>query len=302
MLLKHRLSLGQIFSFTWKVDLMLLGCCTLVYFLDSRWLAAHINIPIAVSTVLGTAIAFFIGFNNNQAYDRWWEARKIWGALVNDSRTWSRSMLNYPSSDATPETKALIRHMIYRHLAFIYALKTVLRKRPDDYYTRYLTTEEIEEVQKQSNIPNAILNLQTRDLQQLRASGSIDGFTFIELNQILVKHCDCMGQSERIRNTVFPPSYVYFTQMFIWFYVIMNTLMMTESIGAWAIPFGWMFGFVFHVTHLNGITLMDPFDFQPLAIPLDSIARTIEINVIQLLGDEPVPAPVLPRQEGLYVM
>ncbi|MDR6565780.1 putative membrane protein [Chitinophaga ginsengisegetis] len=302
MLLKHRLSLGQIFSFTWKVDLMLLGCCTLVYFLDSRWLAAHINIPIAVSTVLGTAIAFFIGFNNNQAYDRWWEARKIWGALVNDSRTWSRSMLNYPSPDATPETKALVRHMIYRHLAFIYALKTVLRKRPDDYYTRYLTTEEIEEVQKQSNIPNAILNLQTRDLQQLRNSGSIDGFTFIELNQILVKHCDSMGQSERIRNTVFPPSYVYFTQMFIWFYVIMNTLMMTESIGAWAIPFGWMFGFVFHVTHLNGITLMDPFDFQPLAIPLDSIARTIEINVIQLLGDEPVPAPVLPRQEGLYVM
>ncbi|SEW21593.1 bestrophin family protein [Chitinophaga arvensicola] len=302
MLLKHRLSLGQIFSFTWKVDLMLLGCCTLVYFLDSRWLAQHINIPVAVSTVLGTAIAFFIGFNNNQAYDRWWEARKIWGALVNDSRSWSRSMLNYPSPDATPETKALIRHMIYRHIAFIYALKTALRKRPDDYYTRYLTAEEIEAVQKQNNIPNAILNLQTHDLQQLRASGSIDGFCFLELNQLLVKHCDSMGQSERIRNTVFPPSYVYFTQMFIWFYVIMNTLMMTESIGAWAIPFGWMFGFVFHVTHLNGITLMDPFDFQPLAIPLDSIARTIEINIIQLLGDEPVPAPVQPRQDGLYVM
>ncbi|HWV64764.1 bestrophin family protein [Chitinophaga sp.] len=302
MLLKQRLSLSQIFSFTWKVDLMLLGCCTLVYFLDSRWLVAHINIPIAVSTVLGTAIAFFIGFNNNQAYDRWWEARKIWGALVNDSRTWSRSILNYPSQDASPETKALARHMIYRHLAFVYALKTVLRKRPDDYYTRYLTTGEIEEVQKQNNIPNAILNLQTRDLQQLKNSGSIDGFTFIELNQLLVKFCDYMGQSERIRNTVFPPSYLYFTKMFIWFYVIMNTLMMTESIGAWAIPFGWMFGFVFHVTHLNGITLMDPFDFQPLAIPLDSISRTIEINVIQLLGDEPVPAPVQPRQDGLYVM
>lgn len=302
MLLKHRLSLGQIFSFTWKVDLMLLGCCTLVFFLDKYYLAEHINIPVAVSTVLGTAIAFFIGFNNNQAYDRWWEARKIWGALVNDSRSWSRSMLNYPSPDTTPETKALIRHMIYRHIAFVYALKTVLRKRPDDYYTRYLTAEEIETVQKQSNIPNAILNLQTRDLQQLRASGSIDGFYFIELNQLLVKHCDSMGQSERIRNTVFPPSYVYFTQMFIWFYVIMNTLMMTESIGAWSIPFGWMFGFVFHVTHLNGITLMDPFDFQPLAIPLDSIARTIEINIIQLLGDEPVPSPVQPRQDGLYVM
>lgn len=302
MLLKHRLSLSQIFSFTWKVDLMLLGCCTLVYLLDTYWLASHVSIPVTVSAVLGTAIAFFIGFNNNQAYDRWWEARKIWGALVNDSRSWGRSMLYYATAPGDPATQAVVRHLIYRHLAFICALKASLRKRPDDYYTRYLTQEEIADVQKQSNIPNALLNMQTRDLQQLRESGAIDGFRFIELNQILIRHCDAMGQSERIKNTVFPPSYVYFTQMFIWFYVIMNTLMMTESIGMWAIPFGWMFGFVFHVTHLNGITLMNPFEFQPLAIPLDNISRTIEINIIELLGDEPVPAPVQPRLDGLYIM
>ncbi|NLR61616.1 hypothetical protein HGH93_26170 [Chitinophaga polysaccharea] len=302
MLLKTRLSFSQIFSYTWKVDLMLLGCCALVYGIDKYWLSAHVSIPVTVSTVLGTAIAFFIGFNNNQAYDRWWEARKIWGALVNDSRSWARSLLFYANAGANMENKALVRHMIYRHLAFINALKMVLRKRPDEYYTRYLTQDEITAVQKQSNIPNAILNLQTRDLQRLREAGVIDGFHFIELNQLLVRHCDSMGQSERIRNTVFPPSYVYFTKVFIWFYVIMNTLMMTESIGLWSIPFGWMFGFVFHVTHLNGITLMDPFDFQPLAIPLDNIARTIEINVIQMLGDEPVPTPVQPRLDGLYVM
>jgi putative membrane protein len=196
----------------------------------------------------------------------------------------------------------MVRHMIYRHLAFVYALKTVLRKRPDDYYTRYLTREEIEQVQKENNIPNAILNLQARDLQHLRNTGAIDGFTFMELNQLLVKHCDEMGQSERIRNTVFPPSYLYFTRMFIWFYVLMNTLLMIDTIGIWSIPFGWMFGFVFHATHLNGTFLQDPFDFQPMAIPLDNISRTIEINTIQLLGDEPVPAPVQPRMDGLYIM
>ncbi|MCW3462836.1 bestrophin family protein [Chitinophaga nivalis] len=302
MLLKHRLSLSQIFSFTWKVDLMLLACCTLVYFLDKYWLVNHISVPLAVSAVLGTALAFFIGFNNNQAYDRWWEARKIWGALVNDSRSWARSLLFYTAAEAEDSTKTMARHMIHRHLAFINALKASLRKRPDDYYTRYLTKEEIDYVQKQSNHANAILSLQSRDLQLLRDAGAIDGFRFIEMNQLLVRHCDSMGMSERISNTVFPPSYVYFTQLFIWFYVIMNTLMMTESIGAWAIPFGWMFGFVFHVTHLSGTTLMNPFEFQPLAIPLDSIARTIEINVIELLGDEPVPASVKPRANGLYIM
>ncbi|PSL49748.1 putative membrane protein [Chitinophaga niastensis] len=263
----------------------------------------HISIPVAVSAVLGTAIAFFIGFNNNQAYDRWWEARIIWGGLVNDSRSWARSLLHYNTPNGNPESKAIARHMIYRHLAFIYALKSALRKRPeDDYYTRFLTREEIEEVQKQSNIPNALLNLQSLDLQALSNAGTIDGFRFIELNQLLVKHCDGMGKSERIKNTMFPPSYVYFTRLFIWFYVVMNTLMMTESIGAWAILFGWMFGFVFHVTHLNGITLMNPFEYTPLATPLDSISRTIEINIIELLGDEPVPLPVKPKADGLYIM
>ncbi|MBC9931232.1 bestrophin family protein [Chitinophaga qingshengii] len=302
MLLKHKLSLAQIFTFTWKVDVMLLLCCTLVYFVDKYWLSAHIAIPVAVSAVLGTAIAFFIGFNNNQAYDRWWEARMIWGALVNDSRSWARSLLYYTQTNGDQEKKTFVRHMIYRHLSFVYALKTALRKLPDDYYTRYLTKEEIDYVQQQQNIPNALLNLQSEDLQRLRDSGAIDGFAFIELNDLLVKHCDEMGKSERIKNTVFPPSYVYFTRLFIWFYVIMNTLMMTESIGAWSILFGWVFGFVFHVTHLNGIALMNPFDYHPLGTPLDSISRTIEINLIELMGDEPVPQPVKPKFEGLYIM
>ncbi|RFS22562.1 hypothetical protein DVR12_12220 [Chitinophaga silvatica] len=301
MLLKHRLSISQIFAFTWKVDLLLLACCTLVYFLDVHYLYFKLEIPVGISAVLGTAIAFFIGFNNNQAYDRWWEARKIWGAITNDSRSWARSLYNYHNSTEVA-TQSLIRHMIYRHLAFVYALKTALRKRPDDYYTRYLAQDEIEAVQKETNIPNAILNLQAKDLQLLRNTGAIDGFTFLELDQLLVKHCDSMGQSERIRNTVFPPTYLYFTKVFIWFYVILNTFLMTDTIGAWSIPFGWMFGFVFHATHLNGTFLQDPFDFQPLSIPLDNIARNIEINTIQLLGEEPVPGPVKPRMDGLYIM
>ncbi|WP_212001563.1 bestrophin family protein [Chitinophaga sp. HK235] len=302
MLLKHRLTPTQIFTFTWKVDIMLLLCCTVVYFLDTYWLSAHIAIPVAVSAVLGTAIAFFIGFNNNQAYDRWWEARTIWGALVNDSRSWARSLLYYANTKDDPELHAFVRHMIYRHLSFVYALKTSLRKLPDEYYTRYLTKEEIDYVQNQQNIPNAILNLQSKDLQQLRHSAAIDGFAFLELNELLVKHCDQMGKSERIKNTVFPPSYVYFTRLFIWFYVIMNTLMMTEAIGAWSILFGWVFGFVFHVTHLNGISLMNPFDYHPLGTPLDSISRTIEINLIELMGDEPIPQPVKTKADGLYIM
>lgn len=302
MLLKKRLPINQVFRYTWKVDLLILLCCTVVYFVDKYWLALHVSIPVAISAVLGTAIAFFIGFNNNQAYDRWWEARIIWGALVNDSRSWARNLLAFTSPGSLNENNKIVRHMINRHLSFIYALKANLRKQNDDYYTRFLEQWEIVAVQSESNIPNAILNLQAADLQLLSQNGAIDGFRLMQMNDMLVRHCDSMGKSERIKNTVFPTSYLFFTQMFIWFYVILNTLMMTETIGAWSILFGWAFGFVYHVTHLNGINLMNPFADNPLSIPLDSISRTIEINLLEMLGDELVPAPVKPKADGLYIM
>ncbi|NIG52837.1 bestrophin family protein [Chitinophaga sp. Cy-1792] len=302
MLIRSRLSLMQVFSFTWKVDLLLLVCCTIVYYLDITWLKSHIAIPVSISAVLGTAIAFFVGFNNNQAYDRWWEARIIWGGLVNDSRSWARSLLQYYASDNPEQRQTTARNMVYRHLAFLYALKSALRNRPDNYYHQYLSPEDLAQVQQETNIPNAILSLQARDLQKLKQTGTVDGFQFLEINDLLVKHTDSMGKSERIKSTVFPPNYVFFTKMFIWFYVIMNTMMMAETIGAWSILFGWAFGFVFHSTHLNGIALMNPFEYSPLAMPLDSITRNIEINLLQALGEPEIPAPVEARANGLYIM
>lgn len=302
MLLNERLSLTQVFRLTWRVDLMILLCCTIAYFIDNYWLETQISIPISISTVLGTAIAFFIGFNNNQAYDRWWEARKIWGELVNDSRSWARCLLYNCAIEVNEEAPHITRRMIYRQLAFLYALKSALRKTPEDvYYAGYLSEAEAARVKMQSNIPNAILSLQAEDLQLLTRQGVIDGFRFRELNGLLVRHCDSMGKSERIKNTVFPPSYLFFTRVFIWFYVILNTLMMSESIGGWSILFGWAFGFVFHVTHQNGISIMNPFGATIMAVPLDSISRTIEINLLEMLGHDNIPSPIQPTDQQILL-
>lgn len=302
MLLKDRLSLRQVFRLTWKVDLMILVCCTIAYLVDAYWLERQISIPVSISTVLGTAIAFFIGFNNNQAYSRWWEARKVWGALVNDSRSWARYLLNHCRTEMQDEAVHITRRMIYRHLAFVYALKANLRRQPGDkYYTGYLGEGEAESVSSQTNIANAILNLQADDLQQLSHQGVIDGFRFKDMSELLVKFTDQMGQSERIKNTVFPPSYLFFTRLFIWFYVVLSTLMMSESIGYWSILFGWAFGFVFHVTHMNGVSILNPFEQTQMAIPLDSISRTIEINLLEMLGHDNVPSPIEPI-DGLFLL
>jgi putative membrane protein len=271
--------------------------CTITYLVREYLIAHHIEIPAIIPTLLGTAIAFFIGFNNNQAYDRWWEARKIWGALVNDSRSFARALLNYAGHDP-----AAARRMIFRHLAFLYALKANLRGAvTDSYGSKFLREEEIPEIDAQSNRHNAILSIQSRELQQLSENGTIDGFRFMEINEMLVRFCDSMGMSERIRNTVFPTTYSYLTKVFIWLFVVTFTLVISPYAGIYSIFLGWLIGFVFVSTQINGMSLVNPFENNSTGVPLNQITRTIEINLLQMMGEKDVPEPVKPIN-GEYVM
>ncbi|MCO4292489.1 hypothetical protein NF867_06425 [Solitalea sp. MAHUQ-68] len=296
MLLKQNLSLYRILKLTWKVDLGMLLLCAVVCYIDINFFPKS-QIPFHLPALLGTALAFFVAFNNNQAYDRWWEARIIWGGLVNDSRSWTRALLHYTND------RACARKMIFRHIGFLYALKASLRKVEDFSYRKYLSQEEIEIVDRFSNTPNAIMDLQAKDLQYLATEEPrIDGFRFLALNNLLTNFCDGMGKSERIKNTVFPTTYVYFTRLFIWILVTLITLTSSNAIGYAAIIIGWLIGFVFHATHINGMTIMNPFDLDPSCIPLNSIVRTIEINLLEALEKTDIPAPEKTIREGEYIL
>lgn len=302
MMISTNFKLSRIIQYTWKTDLVILVSCVVAYFVDILLLEPFFVLPVIVPTVLGTAIAFFVGFNNNQAYDRWWEARKIWGGLVNDSRSWARAMLSFVKPAEWDEnTRAVQRRMVLRHLAFVYALKTALRPQNDTTYRKYLPPEELEAVESHSNMHNAILSFQADDLQQLSESGVIDGFRFLELNKMLVNFSDYMGQSERIRNTVFPTIYIFFTRVFLWLFTILFTIVCAHEIGGWSILMGSLVGSVFHITHYNGIALMNPFSNLTTSISLNQISRTIEINLLEMLGEESIPQPVKPVNDE-YIM
>ncbi|MEK6479805.1 bestrophin family ion channel [Catalinimonas sp. 4WD22] len=305
MIITRNIQLRRLIKLTWKTDIFLILSCTLAYIFEEYVLGDYFELPTIIPTLLGTALAFFIGFNNNQAYDRWWEARKIWGELVNDSRSWARGLLYYCSSSTTTHQTTLPQRqslMIRRHIAFLYALKANLRKDTDNTtYQKYLPEEEIQMVQGQSNIHNAILELQSRDLENLEQQAIIDGFRFMEMNKLIVRLCDSMGKSERIKNTVFPTSYHYFTRLFIWIFVILITFICTQLVGGWSILLGWLIGFVFHSTHIIGLSLLNPFDPIPSGIPLNQITRTIEINLLEMIGDKDIPQPVQPIHNE-YVM
>lgn len=303
MLITQNLSLLRILRTTWKVDLIMLVTCVATYYLHTYVISSAIQIPATLATLLGTAIAFFVGFNNNQAYDRWWEARTIWGAIVNDCRSWTRNILFYTAQTSLPDEQLSIikKRMVLRQISFVYALKENLRKNAEGYYEKYLTREELNRVKQESNLPNAILSLQAIDLQQLSRERSIDEFRFVQLNALISSFTDHMGKSERIRNTVFPASYIYFTRLFIWVFVIFITLTLSDAVGGWSILIGWIIGFIFHVTHQNGMGLMDPFDEISTGIPLNQIARTIEINLLQMLGEQQIPPPVKPVNDEYFL-
>lgn len=289
MLITQNIRLSRVLIDTWKVDIIMIISCTAVYLVREYLIAHHFQISPIIPTVLGTAIAFFIGFNNNQAYDRWWEARKIWGALVNDSRSFARNLINFVEGD-----EETVKIMVRRHIAFIYALKANLRYTVDGIYIKYLTEADKNEVDQQSNMHNAILNIQAKDLQKLLKANQIDGFKFIEMNEMLTRLTDSMGMCERIRNTVFPTTYSYLTKVFIWLFVVTFTLVISQDMGYWSIFMGWLIGFVFVSTQINGMRLVNPFETNSSSLPLNNISRTIEINLLQMIGETDIPEPIKP--------
>lgn len=292
VIIKKRLPLGIMVRRTWHESLWIALACVAAYGIE-HLLADHITFPAMLPSLLGTALAFFIGFSNAQAYDRWWEARTIWGAIVNESRSWARGCIFYIREDGGHQ---MIERLVFRHIAFVYALKGALRGTPAeqsaDEYRAYLSEAEFDQVQLKQNKHNALLDLQSRDLEMLYAADRIDGFKFMELNQRINSLCNEMGKSERIRNTVFPPTYSYYTRLFVWVFIVSATIVMVNAVGILGVFIGFLLGYVFLISYGIGTTLLNPFEQVISGTPLDQISRNIEINLLEMLGKTNLPEPV----------
>lgn len=295
MLIGNNLSLFRILKITWKIDLLMIVFCSITFLID-KYVFVSLKLPIAFPALMGTAIAFFIGFNNNQAYNRWWEARIIWGGIVNDSRSLARSLKAY-SLD-----KEAVQRMVYRHIGFLYALTALLRRFKDDTtYRNYIPCADLAKLQAVSHIPNGLLAIQSQELKILLENKSINDFEFMGINSLLVNLCDGMGKSERINNTVFPINYLFFTKLFIWLFIALITMSTNSEVGWYSVILGWVMGFVFNTINLNGLNLMNPFEYHSSGVPISSITRNIEINLLEEIGAKNIPQPLQPIK-GEYIL
>jgi putative membrane protein len=247
--------------------------------------------PLNVPTFLGTAISVLLSFKMSQSYERWWEARKVWGAIVNDSRSFVIQLKHLIGNSKHP----FIRKMAFRQIAWCYVLGRSLRgEDPLENMDQLLEEEDIIQVARQANKSLAILELNARSLKLLKEENQLDSYSHIQLDNTLVRLCDAMGKAERINTTVFPVTYRLFLHFAIYLFVIVLSIALRNVKPLFEIPLLVLISAIFLLLEKTAFHLQDPFRNRPSDIPVTTIARTIEINIRQMLQEEDIPKPVTP--------
>jgi len=242
------------------------------------------DIPVIPVTILGGALAIFLGFRNNSAYDRWWEARKIWGAIVNTSRHFGTQVISYI------DDKEDQNRIVYRHIGWLYALNMHLRKKMDlKNLDPFMKDDLLKMLETAKNVPVQILHRQGGDLTQALRKGQVTEF---QHSMLMNNIYDCyvhQGKAERIKNTVFPFYYNYFTRVFLWLFIVMLPCAMVETMNWLLIPIASSIAFIFYILDKSGEVTEDPFENRAADIPISAICRTIEIDMLQQIEAEDIP-------------
>jgi len=267
MIITKGISFKNIISWTlhhivWLLTLM--GSIATLYYFD----IIKVSIPWLPVSVVGTAVAFYVGFKNNQAYDRMWEARKIWGGIVNDSRSWGMMVDGFITNlfaeqeKSTEELQSIKKRLIYRHIAWLYAHRSqLLIPTPwehisqgghtartakiyqdrfgigliDDEITRtelrhFLPQEEHDRLIGYVNTATQIINEQSRELTALRAQGVIEDFRHMELTNLLRSFYTLQGKNERIKKFPLPRQYANMSRYFVGIFILLLPFSMVPEL------------------------------------------------------------------------
>lgn len=300
MLLKKGIPLGYIFGKI-KYEILAVTVYTLIInMLYYQYGIKEISIPLSVPMVLGTVLSLLLAFRSNQAYDRWWEARTIWGAIVNDSRSLARQMMSIVDGDDSEEFRHFRQHFIKRQIAWNYALGQSLRKKdPLRGLERLLSRRELNHLAKYDNVPAGILQLHSRDIKYALQQEWINPYQQIELDRTLTRLCDAMGKCERIKNTVFPATYSLYTHFAVIFFILLLPFALIDSLGIVEVPLVAAISASFLLIEKMAINLQDPFENKPTDTPMTTIARKVERDLLQISEEDimPVDTELAPQEE-----
>lgn len=293
MLLNKRIPISYILSKV-KLELSYVVILALVVLLITNEYEALLpEVPLTIPAFIGTAISILLSFKLNQSYDRWWESRKIWGSIVNDSRSFVIQLqtLLFNTNDE------LIIKLAYRQIAWCYILGQTLRKlEPLKNIEQFLPEEDLKALQTKSNKPLAILQLNAMEIKKLREEDKIDVFSQLQIDDTIVRLCDSQGRAERIKSTIFPVTYRLFLHFIIYLFIIMLSISLKDVLWYYEVPLLIFLSMAFFLLEKSATLMQDPFEDKPTDTAVTAIARNIEINIRELLNEDKIPEPIKPEK------
>ncbi|MTI32366.1 bestrophin family protein [Xanthovirga aplysinae] len=340
MFITKNFNLKNIIQFSGVHIIWLTLWVSFVAFIYEYFELSWLVIPWLPLSVIGTAVAFYVGFKNNSAYDRMWEARKIWGAIINSSRSWGTHVKNFISNYFTndpvskEELKNIKQRLIYRHLAWLYALRSQLlvvtpwehanqrwpvgkkakkyrkrigtnldiRQNWENEVKRFLSVEEYDHLINFKNSATQIIDHQAQELAFLREKGLMDDFRHMEMQRILSDFYDHQGKCERIKKFPLPRQYGSMSFIFVGIFIFLLPFGMVSEfskLGEWglglAIPFTVLIGWVFVVMELVGDYSENPFQGMANDVPMLSLCRVIENDLREMLGETDLRPDIQPK-------
>jgi putative membrane protein len=293
---------------------------------EQRW----IGLPALPVSILGTAVSFYLGFKGNAAYGRLWEARQIWGGIVNTSRAFAvhvRDLVRALPGEEAEGVRAVHREVVYRHLAWLNALRTVLRRKRswehnlafNDHYrgvfgtldngpevlarrlAPYLAEPELGWVMARQNQPTQLLGQQSRQISALREAGRFDEFTHLALMRLVETLYEHQGKCERLKNFPLPRQYTTANHWFVLIFIAVVPLALVPAFAGqsggqvWmVVPVSLMISWVFYLWDVVLDFSENPFEGLINDIPMDGMCRGIEIDLRELLGETELPSALPP--------
>lgn len=285
-----------------------------------------LGVPWLPIALVGTAVAFITGFKNNASYGRLWEARQIWGGIVNTSRSFTMQVRSFVEDEGAHAT------LVRRHLAWMTALRFALRE-PRTWETaqrvdnveysawyrvperdgdlgaelgRLIDAEEQAYVMARKNRATHLIALQSQMLAGLARAGRISEVRHVELERTLALLLEHQGKCERIKNFPYPRQFATLNLLFVWLFILLvpfGLLLEFQKLGpglVWmTIPCSVIVAWVFHMMDKIGESSENPFEGSPNDVPISAMSRAIEIDLREMLGEQELPAALQPSNNIL---
>jgi len=271
-----------------------------------------VSLPFSIAAILGSALAIFLAFRNNNSYSRWWEARSIWGSIINNSRILARQIIANADNAVSigkanlEQAETYKKELIYRQIAFAHALRLHLRQQNNWQELAHLVGEkEFASLISKNNKPNYLLQNQGIRIKEGARVEILGAFDNISLEPTLAGFNNFQGSCERIKNTPLLRQYHFFTKVFqlVFMSVLPFALIADFSkmgVSWLMIPVSVLIAFIFGVMGKVGEVNEDPFENRITDVPMTSMCNTIERDLKEMLGESQLPEKIVAKDGFLF--